>query len=187
MGVIPSSGALEKIINVLRPRDQGKGSPTGTSQTCPGWPCGGFIPGAVVPPLVDPGVTMVGGGIMVEPPFMLLGSMVMLFIPSPVPPPEPSNGSPTPISHTWPGSPCGGFNPAPPVLVVIPGCGAGVLAGELVVVEEGGTALPAPPPSEFWQALKPRTRRAGRKILIMEVELGSSYWKCREWPLNARK
>ena len=27
----------------------GSGAPTATSHLCPGWPCGGFIPGAVTP------------------------------------------------------------------------------------------------------------------------------------------
>jgi hypothetical protein len=66
-----------------------KGAPTAISHLCPGCPCGGFIPGAV----------LTAGEEVVTTGCVLAAGLL-------------SNGAPTAISHLCPGCPCGGFIPA---------------------------------------------------------------------------
>jgi hypothetical protein len=72
-----------------------RGWPTPISQRWLGWPCGGFMPGAVGAVV---GVTVVIGLLIFV---FALGATVGLLL----------SGWPTAISHRWPGWPCAGFKP----------------------------------------------------------------------------
>lgn len=104
-----------------------KGAPTAILQSCPGSPCGGFMPGAVVVGAPDDGVT-VGVNAGVEAGAEIVtgegadDGLVILEIVAGAAgfwPGGEFKGEPTAISQRWPGSPCAGFIPA---AVAVAGC-----------------------------------------------------------------
>jgi len=93
------------------------GDPTGIAQSCPGWPCGGFIPSAVGVTVAAGACTGAGDEVMVGaglPPGVdnAPDGGVTTCVGAGAAPAGEFNGAPTAISQRWPGSPCAGFSPA---------------------------------------------------------------------------
>jgi len=116
------AGALTVFVTVAGfVTGEFNGAPTAISQRWPGWPCGGFIPGAVLTGAATaPGVLVMTGWLVV----VAVVAVVAGFAAGEF------SGAPTAISQRWPGCPYAGFSPAvaTPVVVV---AGAVAIAGLL--------------------------------------------------------
>lgn len=112
----------------------GRGLPTGTAQSWPGSPCGGFMPGGVVPAV---GAGVAGGG------------SVICCVAGMAAGAAPAGGAleseaPTGISHRCPGSPCGGLGSVTTAVGPAGAC-ASVGMGVTVVAGAPSASVAAPP------------------------------------------